>query len=179
VATPSPATPRCPFSPESRPPQISKQKKAENNTVLASDMEGEVNRVADSNPYATLARSIAPEIFGMEDVKKALLLQLVGGKTQRQADGMMTRGDINICLMGDPGVAKSQVRARKGAREGGRGIAAAAASAASLSGRAAHGLCWLPPEACALRLSAPLLPPGIILPMHAPSALPCLCPAAA
>ena len=45
----------------------------------------------------------------MEDVKKALLLQLVGGVTQVQSDGMKTRGDINICLMGDPGVAKSQV----------------------------------------------------------------------
>jgi len=42
-------------------------------------------------------------------VKKALLLQLVGGVTQKQADGMKTRGDINICLMGDPGVAKSQL----------------------------------------------------------------------
>lgn len=56
-----------------------------------------------------LAKSIAPEIYGLEDVKKALLLQLVGGETQVQADGMKTRGDINICLMGDPGVAKSQL----------------------------------------------------------------------
>lgn len=56
-----------------------------------------------------LSRSLAPEIYGLEDVKKALLLQLVGGVTQTQSDGMKTRGDLNICLMGDPGVAKSQV----------------------------------------------------------------------
>jgi DNA replication licensing factor MCM7 len=72
-------------------------------------MEEKINKVADNDPYNLISRSIAPEIFGMEDVKKALLLQLVGGVTQRQGDGMKTRGDINICLMGDPGVAKSQL----------------------------------------------------------------------
>lgn len=61
------------------------------------------------DPYTRLAASIAPEIFGHEDVKKALLLQLVGGSTRVLPDGMRIRGDINICLMGDPGVAKSQL----------------------------------------------------------------------
>lgn len=59
--------------------------------------------------YEMLARSIAPEIFGHLDVKKALLLLLVGGVTKTMGDGMRIRGDINICLMGDPGVAKSQL----------------------------------------------------------------------
>lgn len=63
----------------------------------------------DSDAYSHLAASIAPEIFGHEDVKKALLLQLVGADTKVLADGMKIRGDINICLMGDPGVAKSQL----------------------------------------------------------------------
>ncbi|KAI0219310.1 DNA replication licensing factor MCM7 [Massospora cicadina] len=59
--------------------------------------------------YGRLARSIAPEIYGHEDVKKAILLLLVGGGTRTTADGMRIRGDINVCLMGDPGVAKSQL----------------------------------------------------------------------
>ena len=63
----------------------------------------------DPDIYNKLARSIAPEIYGHEDVKKALLLLLVGGVTKIVGDGMKIRGDINICLMGDPGVAKSQL----------------------------------------------------------------------
>jgi DNA replication licensing factor MCM7 len=59
--------------------------------------------------YKRLAQSIAPEIYGHEDVKKALLLQMVGGVTRVMEDGMRNRGDINVCLMGDPGVAKSQL----------------------------------------------------------------------
>jgi len=65
--------------------------------------------IEEPDPYHRLAMSIAPEIFGLEDVKKALLLQMVGGVTKEMPDGMKIRGDINICLMGDPGVAKSQL----------------------------------------------------------------------
>ncbi|KAF4975012.1 hypothetical protein FZEAL_8157 [Fusarium zealandicum] len=59
--------------------------------------------------YELLAKSIAPEIFGHLDVKKALLLLLIGGVNKEMGDGMKIRGDINMCLMGDPGVAKSQL----------------------------------------------------------------------
>lgn len=68
----------------------------------------ELSELAQDDFYARLASSIAPEIFGHLDVKKALLLLLVGGVDKRP-DGMRIRGNINICLMGDPGVAKSQL----------------------------------------------------------------------
>lgn len=68
--------------------------------------------------YDKLARSIAPEIFGMLDVKKALLLLLVGGVTRQMGDGMKLRGDVHMCMMGDPGVAKSQVSVESGGEEG-------------------------------------------------------------
>merc|ERR1712032_951144 len=61
------------------------------------------------NMYETCARSIAPEIFGHTDVKKAVLLALVGSYTKTMKDGMEIRGDIHTLLMGDPGVAKSQL----------------------------------------------------------------------
>ncbi|KAI0720419.1 MCM-domain-containing protein [Fomitopsis betulina] len=63
----------------------------------------------DPQLYVKLAQSIAPEIYGHLDVKKALLLLLVGGVTKTLGDGMKIRGDLNMCLMGDPGVAKSQL----------------------------------------------------------------------
>jgi len=59
--------------------------------------------------YESASKSIAPEIFGHGDVKKALLLVLVGSFTKTMKDGMKIRGDIHTLLMGDPGVAKSQL----------------------------------------------------------------------
>lgn len=56
-----------------------------------------------------MSKSICPEIYGMEDVKKALLLQMVGGSTMKMHDDMKIRGDINVALIGDPGLAKSQL----------------------------------------------------------------------
>ena len=47
-------------------------------------------------------------ITSLERLFKALLLLLVGG-VDRNPAGMKIRGNINICLMGDPGVAKSQL----------------------------------------------------------------------
>ncbi|KAM9513719.1 DNA replication licensing factor MCM7 [Salvelinus alpinus] len=70
--------------------------------------EEELRQITEEDFYEKLAGSIAPEIFGHEDVKKALLLLLVGG-VQQAPKGMKIRGNINICLMGDPGVAKSQL----------------------------------------------------------------------
>lgn len=73
-------------------------------------LDTDIRRVAHSDdPIGILSKSIAPEIFGHEDIKRALLLQLTGGVCRKLRDGMRIRGDINICLMGDPGVAKSQL----------------------------------------------------------------------
>uniref|UniRef100_A0AAQ5X7J2 DNA replication licensing factor MCM7 n=1 Tax=Amphiprion ocellaris TaxID=80972 RepID=A0AAQ5X7J2_AMPOC len=68
----------------------------------------ELRSITGEGFYEKLAGSIAPEIYGHEDVKKALLLLLVGG-VQQAPKGMKIRGNINVCLMGDPGVAKSQL----------------------------------------------------------------------
>ena len=45
----------------------------------------------------------------MDDIKKALLLLLVGGVDKEMNDGMKIRGNLNVLLMGDPGIAKSQL----------------------------------------------------------------------
>lgn len=57
-------------------------------------------------------RSLAPSIIAtsqIEGVKRSLIYQLMSGVARRYPDGTRTRGDIHILLMGDPGVAKSQL----------------------------------------------------------------------
>ena len=88
-------------------------RKHKSNTIN-SEIEGDVLQKIekyreDQNLYSRLAESIAPEIFGHTDVKKALLLLLSSGVSRNLQDGVSVRGDIHICLMGDPGVAKSQL----------------------------------------------------------------------
>ncbi|KAG9310226.1 MCM2/3/5 family-domain-containing protein [Chiua virens] len=64
--------------------------------------------------YELLARSLAPSIWEMDDVKKGILLQLFGGTNKNIArggggGGPRYRGDINVLLVGDPGTSKSQI----------------------------------------------------------------------
>ncbi|KAH9817088.1 MCM2/3/5 family-domain-containing protein [Melampsora americana] len=64
--------------------------------------------------YDVLARSLAPSVWEMDDIKKGILLQLFGGTNKTigrggGAGGPRYRGDINVLLVGDPGVSKSQI----------------------------------------------------------------------
>ncbi|KAI0988458.1 hypothetical protein GJ496_008685 [Pomphorhynchus laevis] len=61
------------------------------------------------NVYERISKSLAPSIFGMDDIKKAIACLLFGGSRKRLPDGLFRRGDINILLLGDPGTAKSQL----------------------------------------------------------------------
>lgn len=63
-----------------------------------------------SNVHDILSRSIAPNISGSYtvDIKKALACQLLSGSRKRLPDGVRLRGDINVLLLGDPSMAKSQ-----------------------------------------------------------------------
>jgi DNA replication licensing factor MCM6 len=60
------------------------------------------------NLYLRLARSISPSVFGHEEIKKGILLMLFGGVNKNTGEGMKLRGDINLCVVGDPSTAKSQ-----------------------------------------------------------------------
>ncbi|KAI7902611.1 MCM2/3/5 family-domain-containing protein [Cokeromyces recurvatus] len=58
--------------------------------------------------FGKLVNSIAPTVFGHETVKKGILLQLMGGVHKVTPEGMNLRGDINVCIVGDPSTSKSQ-----------------------------------------------------------------------
>jgi len=69
----------------------------------------ELKTMVDSDHiYSRLVESIAPTVYGHEIVKKGLLLQLMGGVHKETTEGMHLRGDINICIVGDPSTSKSQ-----------------------------------------------------------------------
>lgn len=72
--------------------------------------EEEFRRIAARpDVFDVVSRSIAPSIYGSEDVKKAITCLLFGGSRKRLPDGLTRRGDINVLLLGDPGTAKSQL----------------------------------------------------------------------
>ncbi|EOO03825.1 putative dna replication licensing factor mcm6 protein [Phaeoacremonium minimum UCRPA7] len=80
--------------------------------VLASFGPSEIDdlrqMVHSDRIYSRLVNSLAPTVYGHEIVKKGLLLQLMSGVHKSTAEGMQLRGDINICIVGDPSTSKSQ-----------------------------------------------------------------------
>ena len=63
----------------------------------------------DRSLYDRLAASLAPNVFGHNDVKRAVLLMLLGGVQKSTKEGIKLRGDINVAIVGDPSCAKSQI----------------------------------------------------------------------
>ena len=60
--------------------------------------------------YKKLISSVAPSIYGLENIKEAVLLQLAGGNPKEFKDGIKVRGDVNVLLVGDPGCYSGDTR---------------------------------------------------------------------
>ncbi|KAL3433460.1 MCM2/3/5 family-domain-containing protein [Aspergillus tetrazonus] len=77
---------------------------------LTEEDEREIRALSrDPDIVEKIIRSIAPSIYGHQDVKTAVALSLFGGVRKETQGKMSIRGDINVLLLGDPGTAKSQI----------------------------------------------------------------------
>ena len=77
---------------------------------LTDDDIKKIDEIAQSkNPVEILKQSLAPSIYGRDKIKEGILLQLVGGTRKVKHDGTVTRGDIHILIIGDPGCGKSKL----------------------------------------------------------------------
>lgn len=78
---------------------------------ISKEEENEIKKLAsDPRVYDKIINSIAPSIYGYNEVKEAIALQLFGGRTGKKApEGTNVRPDIHLLLIGDPGVAKSRI----------------------------------------------------------------------
>jgi len=62
----------------------------------------------DKNIYSNIINSLFPTIHGNDEVKRGIALMLFGGVPKKTTSGTSLRGDINLCVVGDPSTAKSQ-----------------------------------------------------------------------
>jgi replicative DNA helicase Mcm len=84
-------------------------KEFEDIEISKEDVEEIIALGKDPKIYNKIIGSIAPSIYGYEEVKEAMALQLFSGIAKYLPDGARIRGDVHILLVGDPGVAKSQL----------------------------------------------------------------------
>ena len=77
---------------------------------ISKEEEKEIKKLAkEENIREILSSNFAPSIYGNSKIKEAILLQQFGGSKNIKGDGVKTRGDIHVLLIGDPGAAKSQM----------------------------------------------------------------------
>ncbi|KAG8067561.1 hypothetical protein GUJ93_ZPchr0005g15905 [Zizania palustris] len=76
---------------------------------FTEEEEDEVVRMRNTPDFFNkIVDSICPTVFGHQEIKRAVLLMLLGGVHKITHEGINLRGDINVCIVGDPSCAKSQ-----------------------------------------------------------------------
>ena len=115
----------------------SKDERSVYRLAISVDDERQIITIANkSDAYEKLIASFAPHVYGHEILKEAILLLIIGSVTKKLTDGSQRRGDLNLLLVGDPGVAKSEMLkfaakiAPRGLYTSGRGSTAAGLTAA-------------------------------------------------
>ncbi|CAN1230607.1 DNA replication licensing factor MCM3 [Linum grandiflorum] len=89
---------------------VSLLNKLANSPIYSPDDIKNIKKIAErADVFDLLGNSLAPSIFGHSWIKKAVVLLMVGGVEKNLENGTHLRGDINMMMVGDPSVAKSQL----------------------------------------------------------------------
>uniref|UniRef100_A0A8C2ESS0 DNA replication licensing factor MCM6 n=1 Tax=Cyprinus carpio TaxID=7962 RepID=A0A8C2ESS0_CYPCA len=78
------------------------------NQMTVQEWEKVFEMSQDKNLYHNLCTSLFPTIHGNDEIKRGILLMLFGGVAKTTMEGTSLRGDINVCIVGDPSTSKSQ-----------------------------------------------------------------------
>ncbi|MFW5938977.1 MAG: LAGLIDADG family homing endonuclease, partial [Halolamina sp.] len=78
----------------------------ENMEITDEDIAEIIELSNEPDIYERMVGSIAPAIYGYEQEKLAMVLQLFSGVTKHLPDGSRIRGDLHLLLIGDPGTGK-------------------------------------------------------------------------
>lgn len=87
-----------------------------NEELISKEDEMEIREIAANNPLKQLSDSLAPMVHGHEEIRKALILQMVGGVPITRPGGKKFRGRIHILVCGDAGCAKTDLSKAVGQR---------------------------------------------------------------
>lgn len=122
------------------------EREADRLEITPKEKEEIIKLSQDPLIHRKIINSVAPSIYGLTDIKEAVILLLFGGVGKELSDGVKIRGDSNILLVGDPGTAKSQLLkyvaslAPRGLYTSGKGSTAAGLTAAVLRDPDTEGL---------------------------------------
>lgn len=87
---------------------VQKKEDADRRALTEEDQRDILNLAKRPDIRKLIIGSIAPSIYGHEDIKTAIALSMFGGNPKDVNNKHRIRGDINVLLLGDPGTAKSQ-----------------------------------------------------------------------
>jgi len=112
---------------------------------ISSDERKEAQQIADGKygrPLDVGAQCLAPGVFGEEydHIKRALILAIIAGEWVTHEDGSVSRGSINVLLVGDPGTAKSKlIKAAENHAPRAMGVSGKGARTAGITASAVRG----------------------------------------
>jgi len=86
---------------------ISNERSITDIEITPEEIEAFEKFAKEPGAVTRLASSIASSLYGLEEIKVAMVLAVTGAPTRIKSDGTPRRGEIHLLIVGDPGTGKS------------------------------------------------------------------------